>query len=195
MGGRVWCYPMAVYGILSGRGLQNLSVIKTEIQVLCFPKFFSERHYGKQGHFEMLKAERNADNGDAADEPEDKVCRRYLPPAAQNPKNIHEYAETASSIVSVHDISAERPQRKRTELPQLVPEWNAYDGHAIKQSSDEVAEGDQQASQNQPKNIPDESHKCSCVFLVRNIRQISGDMNIIIRWEDGIGVAKGRFRA
>lgn len=57
----------------------------------------------------MLEAERDSDNRDAADEAEDKVCRRYLPPAAQNPKNIHEYAEASSCIVPVHDIGAERP--------------------------------------------------------------------------------------
>jgi len=101
---------------------------------------------GKQRHFEMLEPERDADYRDAADESEDEMSCRDLPPSQQDPKHIHEYAEASSGVVAINNVSSERPQREHSEFPQLVAEWNADDGHAVKQSCDEVAEGNQQAS-------------------------------------------------
>lgn len=77
--------------------------------VLSLPECLSERQQREERHFEMLEAERDSDNGDAADEPEDKVRRRDLPPSQQNPNHIHKYAEAASGVVPVHHVRPERP--------------------------------------------------------------------------------------
>ena len=55
----------------------------------------------------MLETERDADDGDAADKTEDEVRRGDLPPPQQDPKHIHEYAEAASGVVSVHNLGSE----------------------------------------------------------------------------------------
>ena len=49
----------------------------------------------EKGNLEVLKSEWNSDDGYATDESADKVYSCDFPPAEQNPKNIHEYAETA----------------------------------------------------------------------------------------------------
>lgn len=64
---------------------------------------------GEKGNLEVLKSEWNSDDGYAADEPADKVHSCDFPPAEQNPKNVHEYAETASGIFPVHDLCPEWP--------------------------------------------------------------------------------------
>lgn len=64
---------------------------------------------GEKGNLEVLQSEWNSDDGYATDKSADKVRSCDFPPAEQNPKYIHEYAETASGIVSVHDLCPERP--------------------------------------------------------------------------------------
>ena len=120
------------------------------VSELSLSECLAERGEGKQRHFEMLEPERDADYRDAADESEDEMSCRDLPPSQQDPKHIHEYAEASSGVAAVHNVSSERPQRENPELPQLVSEWDADDGHAVKQPCYEVAEGNQQTSQNEP---------------------------------------------
>ena len=57
----------------------------------------------------MLETERDTDDGDAADKTEDEVRRGDLPPPQQDPKHIHEYAEAAYGVVSVHNLGSEWP--------------------------------------------------------------------------------------
>ena len=71
--------------------------------------FLAERKQRKAGHLEVAGAERDADDGDAADKTEDEVRRGDLPPPQQDPKHIHEYAEAASGVVSVHNLGSEWP--------------------------------------------------------------------------------------
>ena len=106
----------------------------------------------------MLETERNADDGDAADEAESEMGHGNLPPTEKNPKDIHKDVETSGSIVSFYDFSAERPQGESTEFPQLKAERDTDDGNAEEKAYQEISERNQESAQHEPENVTDEFH-------------------------------------
>ena len=56
-----------------------------------FLYFFAKWEDGAEGEFEVLFAPRNTNDGAAEDESEDEVCKSYLPPTEQYPKDVEYY--------------------------------------------------------------------------------------------------------
>ena len=62
----------------------------------------SEREDRGEGHFEVLEAEGDADDGDAEKEAEGKVEEGDLPPAEEDPDEVH-YGRYTAGLVGAID--------------------------------------------------------------------------------------------
>ena len=111
---------------------------------------FAEREQGEEGDLEMLDAERDADDGDAADEAENEMGRGNLPPPDKDPEDVHTDAQTTCRILSLDDFRAERPEGEDAEFPKLTAERDADDGDAEKQPGQEISERDKKSAQHEP---------------------------------------------
>ena len=70
----------------------------------------SEGKDGRDDHLEVLKTERDADDRDAENEPAEEMQERNLPPANENPDDIHQYGKTAGLARAVDDLVTEGPE-------------------------------------------------------------------------------------
>ena len=103
----------------------------------------------------MLKAEGDANDGDAEDDAENQVQDRHLPPSAKNPDEIHHDGKASRFIRPGYQLVPERPQRVRAQLEQLHAERNADDGDAQQQPHNVVDQGDDDAAQDKPEDVSD----------------------------------------
>lgn len=60
----------------------------------------SERDKSQEGHLEMLESERDADNGQAAEDSERKMEQGNLNASHKNPDHIHQDRKTAAVVRS-----------------------------------------------------------------------------------------------
>lgn len=110
----------------------------------------AERDQGKEGHLEVLDAERDSHNRDAAEKAERHMNRGDFYSADQYPDHIHQYEEATAVVIARPDVSSERPQGELRHLHELDSERNAHNRDAEDKSYDEVVEADQKAAQNKP---------------------------------------------
>ena len=89
----------------------------------------AERHKSKANELEMLLSERDADNGDSAQQSKHEVHKSNLPPAEKHPKDIEKCRQTAVGRRIGH-LFAEGTQRKEAKTPELDAERNSNNGAA-----------------------------------------------------------------
>lgn len=116
----------------------------------CSADLLSERYNGKEGHLEMLQAERYAYYGDTADKPEGEMDCRDLKAEDKDPDHVHYNGQAASVIRVRHDVIPERPKGEFAHLEQLQAERYADDRDAEQQPCEEIAQRDQQSSEHKP---------------------------------------------
>ena len=95
---------------------------------LFFYNLFAERSKGKSGHFEMLFAERNSDDGNAKEYAKPKVGETDPNAAQNNPKNVHDKAQTSARLWRGFHALTERAEAKDTYLQGLDTKRNTDDG-------------------------------------------------------------------
>ena len=88
---------------------------------------FAERKQGGYDHLEVLHAEGDTDDGDAQDDAEEKMDQGDLPPAGQNPDDVHDGRQAAGLFRLVYDLMTEGPEGIGSELEELHAERDAYD--------------------------------------------------------------------
>ena len=137
----------AFYAIL------NVNAVRKQLLYLL-----SERKDRGEGHFEVLEAEGDAHDGDAEKEAEGKVEEGYLPPAEEDPDEVHHGRYTAGLVGAIDKFMAERPEGIGSQHEELDAEGYADDGDAHQKAHDEVDEGDNDSTQNQPEDITEKFH-------------------------------------
>ena len=79
----------------------------------------------------MLYAPRDTYDGAAEDESEDEVCKSYLPPPEQYPKDVEYYLQAACFVASFGlEVMPEGPKRECTNFEELYAEGDTDDGDA-----------------------------------------------------------------
>lgn len=73
--------------------------------------------------------------------------------AKNDPDDIHQGVQAACAIRGVGDYGTKRYQSGNGNLEQLEAEWNANDGEAQDQSTEEVFEENEEPSKNKPDDI------------------------------------------
>ena len=74
----------------------------------------------------------------------------YLYAAQNNPQGIHKDGQAAAVVCVRLHLTAERPQRKASDLEKLHSERDAYDGDTEQEAYDPVIEGDDESAQDDP---------------------------------------------
>lgn len=115
----------------------------------------------------MLHAPRDAHDGDAEQQAEYAVDNGNLPPAEQDPEQVHHRGEATGLARPEDHRMAERPESKRPQLEELQPERNPDDGHAHHQAHDEIQDRNDEAAEEQPEDIAEKSHNCVKFILQR----------------------------
>ena len=97
---------------------------------LCLPpNLLPEREDGVQRHLEVLDSEGNPHDGDAEDEAAHPVDDGDLPPAQQNPDQIHDDGQAARLAGTVHQFMSEGPHGVGSKLEGIKDaEVNIFDG-------------------------------------------------------------------
>ena len=115
----------------------------------------AERPQGQLGHLERLDTERNANDGDAIEQPGTHIANRHPHTSQHEPDDVQQHGSHAAAIL--HGLT-ERGQRESRHLERLNTQWNAHNGDAQHQTDNGPAGGEQQSTQNQPQNITKKSH-------------------------------------
>lgn len=115
----------------------------------------AERPQGQLGHLERLDTERNANDGDAIEQPGTHIANRHPHTSQYEPDDVDQHGSHAAAIL--HGLT-ERGQREPRHLERLNTQWNAHNGDAQHQTDNGPAGGEQQPAQNQPQNITNKSH-------------------------------------
>ena len=110
----------------------------------------------------MLQAERNADDGHAENESAQQMDGGNLPPARQDPDQVHHSRYTAGFPGPVNQLMAERPECIGTQLEKLRAERDTDDGNAHQQPDNIVDQGDEDSSQKEPADVTEQFHVSGC---------------------------------
>ena len=111
---------------------------------------FAEWDYGEDCHFEMLETERDAYDGDAADDAEADMKKGYLQTSEKDPDYVHDNGETASVVGIGVDVTAERPECEACHLEELESERDSDDGDAEEHYHECIIKADHTSSCDQP---------------------------------------------
>ena len=76
-----------------------------------------------------------------------------LPPAREDPEEVHHDGQAARLVGLVHHLVSERPQRIRSQLKQLNTKGNADDGDAHDEPHHIINEGNDDTSQEEPEDV------------------------------------------
>ena len=101
----------------------------------------------------MLHAPGNAHDGDAEEKAEGEVNDGNLPPATEDPDEVHYHRYTPGFIGAVNQHMAEGPQCIGAQLKQLHAKGNADDCYAHQQAHDIVDDGDDNATKDEPEYV------------------------------------------
>ena len=123
-----------------------------------FPHLLPEGEDGGDGEAEVHDAEGKAHDCEAEDEPAHQVDDGDLPPAEEDPDEVHDDGYTAGFAGAVHQFGAEGPEGVGSQLEQLQAEGDADDGDAHQQAHDVVDDGYQDAAQDEPEEVADGVH-------------------------------------
>ena len=120
--------------------------------------FFTEREDGADGHLEVLQAPGDAHDRDAEQQAETQVDQGDLPPAQQDPEEVHHRGQAAGLPGAVHQLVAEGPEGVAAEFEELDAEGDADDGDAHHQPHEEIDQRDEQAAEHEPDQITEKFH-------------------------------------
>ena len=120
--------------------------------------FLAEGNEGGEDHLEVLEAPGDAYDGDAEEEAEEQVEEGDLPPACQDPDQVHRHGNAAGFIGPVNEFVPERPEGVPPQFEELDAERDADKGDAHHESDQKVEQGDEQAAEQQPQKISKGSH-------------------------------------
>ena len=118
----------------------------------------SEWAESQSGKFEVLLAERNADDGDAQYDAEHQVGKADPDAAQQNPEDVHDDAQASAGLRSGLDFLAERAEGQQTDFEGLYTERNTDDSNAPDNSRKEPKCRADTAEGEEPQNISDKFH-------------------------------------
>ena len=142
------------------------------------PYLFSTGQNRWKDHLEVLKAEGDAHDGDAEQQPEHQVKHGNLPPAQQDPDDVHDNRQAVGLIGAVHQFMAERPEGVSPQFEQLHAKRNTDDGDAHHQTDDEVDDGNQDAAKDEPENVAEcfhisQTYEKLSILPTHHFRQVS----------------------
>ena len=120
--------------------------------------FFSKGEDRADGHLEVLHAPGDAHDGDAEQQAEDQVEDGDLPPAEQDPDEVHHHRHAARLVGTVHQLMAERPEGVGPQFEKLDAKGDADDGDAQHEPHDVVNQGDDESAQDEPEDVAEELH-------------------------------------
>ena len=106
----------------------------------------------------MLPAERNADEGDAKQQTEEKMGQANPKTANANPNHIHNHAQASARIPIIRHLTAKRPQSKHSQFKGLQAERNTNNRNHQQQATDQIFQSRKQTATNKPNNITQEFH-------------------------------------
>lgn len=121
----------------------------------------------------MLNAKGYAYDGDTAQQAEHQVNHGNLPPAQQDPDEVHHNGQDARLIGTVHQLMAEGPEGVNPKLEQLHAKGNADDSNAHHKADDEVDDRNEDAAKNEPEYVTDGFH------IMQTYEKLS---IILLRW-------------
>ena len=88
-----------------------------------------------------------------------------LPPAQQDPDQVHDDGKAARFAGLVHQLVSERAQRIAAQLEQLNAERNADDGDAHQKPHDEIDDSHEDTPEYEPQKIAEKVHFRSRVSI------------------------------
>ena len=106
----------------------------------------------------MLQAEWDADDGAAEDNAHCQVTQRHLNTTKQNPEDVEQQRQATHRLLTLRHLAAEWPEGEHTQLYNLNSEWNTNDCKAEHQTSDDVAQREEQTTEDDPDNVSDKIH-------------------------------------
>ena len=112
-----------------------------------------ERSKCQTCQFEMLHAERNANNRDAEEHSEYQMRETDPYPTHEYPNDIHQYTEAAAVTGTTAHLPAKGAKSQHRQLQGLKTERNADDGDHQQQAGNNIFHADQKSAANQPNNI------------------------------------------
>lgn len=118
----------------------------------------TEWHKSQNHQLEVLQAEWDADDGAAEDNAHCQVTQRHLDTTKDNPEDVEHQRHTAHRLIALCHLATKWPEGKHTQLHHLDAEWNTNDSEAEHQTTDEVAQREEQTSENYPDNVTDKIH-------------------------------------
>ena len=114
---------------------------------------FAEGEDGSDGHFEVLHAPRNTDDGDAEKQAIEDVCETDPNAAYEEPQHIHEHAQAARLRFPPFHLRTEGPDGQYAQLHALQAERDADDGYHQYHSCNEILNGSMQPAKDQPDDV------------------------------------------
>lgn len=126
------------------------------------PDLFPERKHGSNRHLEMLQSPGNSHDGHAEKKAEEEVNEGDLPPAAENPDEIHHHRHAARLFGTIHQLMAKGPQCISAQLEQLHAKGYADERDAHQQSNNIVDNGNDNTAKQKPEYIAKKLHSYSC---------------------------------
>ena len=90
----------------------------------------AERQYRQPGHFQVLRGERQADDGDGEQAGQHQVNNGQFQPRQQNPDHVHDHRQRRRSAAVSRVFASKRRQPEHRQFEALDAERDADDGQA-----------------------------------------------------------------
>lgn len=124
----------------------------------------AKRQQSVEHQFEVLQTEGNSDNRAAEYHSQSQVGESHLDTAEDDPQHVHNDLQTARRVVHRFHIATEGPEREHSQTHNLHAERYSDNCQAEHQAAKQVAQRDEQATEDNPNNITDKFH-CSSVLM------------------------------
>lgn len=107
---------------------------------------------------EMLSAKRDADDGDAKDDSEHQMCHTNPNASQEYPEDVHDDTEASSGLWGSLNSLSKRAESQEAELQGLDAEGDTNDGNHHSQTGNDILNGSDDTTQEQPKYIHQYAH-------------------------------------
>ena len=118
----------------------------------------AEGHEGKFHEFEVLAGEGNTDDGDKEYKGKHQVYEGCVEATAKQPDDIAKEWKAACATLFGHYLFAERPKHYSCEFEALQAPGYAHYGNAQYEAANNVADGRQEAAEDEPDEVSYQIH-------------------------------------
>ena len=115
----------------------------------------AEGREGELRDLEKLLSERDADDGDAPQQTDQRVAERHRQSEEDQPDDVRERRDRAAAVAH---LFSERPERQRREFEALQAVGNADDGDAPDDPREDPGKAAEQPAENEPQKVSEKTH-------------------------------------